>query len=122
MAAISALLLMMAFASSYLRSLPVTSSALYLGVGILLGPIGFGVVSLDLEASAPVFERIAEVAVIIALFIGGLKLRLRISDPAWRAAFVLAGPVMILTIAGLAAFAHFALGLPASAALLLGAV
>lgn len=119
---VSALLLLMALASSYLRNLPITTAALYLMVGVLIGPLGAGFVSLDLVASAYLLERVAEIAVIVALFVGGLKLRLRPSDPAWRAAIVLAGPTMIITIAGIALVAHFALGLPVHAALLLGAI
>ena len=122
MAVASGVLLLMALASSYLRNLPITSSALYLAIGVLLGPLGVAVVSLDLLETALYLERIAEVAVIIALFIGGLKLRLQWRDPAWRAAAILAGPVMVLTIAGIAGFAHYVLGVPSAAALLLGAV
>lgn len=118
----SGVLLLMALASSYVRDLPVTTSALYLALGFVIGPLGFGVVSLDVIAGARYLERITEVAVIVALFVGGLKLRLSWRDPAWYAAFALAGPVMILTIAGIATVAHFALGLPIAASLLLGAV
>ncbi len=119
---VSGLLLMMALASSYLRDLPITSAALYLVVGLIIGPLGVGIVSLDLVASAYLLERVSEIAVIVALFVGGLKLRLRPSDPAWRAAVILAGPTMILTIAGIALIAHLALALPVHAALLLGAI
>lgn len=118
----SGLLLVMALASSYLRNLPVTTSALYLALGVALSPLGLGVVSLDVFDTAVYVERLAEMAVIVALFIGGLKLRLRWRDPAWRAALWLAGPVMVLTIGGIAAFAHFVLGLTPAASLLLGAV
>jgi NhaP-type Na+/H+ or K+/H+ antiporter len=118
----SGVLLLMALASSYVRDLPVTTSALYLTLGFVLGPLGFGVISLDLIDGAVYVERITEVAVIVALFVGGLKLRLRWRDPAWYAAFALAGPVMILTIAGIAAVAHLAFGLSIAASLLLGAV
>ena len=118
----SGVLLMMALASSYVRNLPITTSALYLALGIAIGPAGFAIISLDMLDAALYVERIAEVAVIVALFVGGLKLRLRWNDPAWRAAVVLAGPVMVLTIAGIAVFAHFLMGLPTGAALLLGAI
>ncbi|MEJ7599482.1 MAG: cation:proton antiporter [Kofleriaceae bacterium] len=99
-----------------------TTSAVYLGLGLAIGPTGLAVASLDLVASAPVIERITEIAVIVALFVGGLKLRLHWRNPAWYAAFVLAGPVMLLSIAGIAAIAHILLGLSGPAALLLGAV
>ncbi len=122
MAFVSGLLLLMALVSSYVRDLPITTSALYLIVGVVIGPLGVDVVSLDLVDNAFLLERITEVAIVIALFVGGLKLRLRPSDPAWRAAVVLAGPVMVLTVAGITAVAHLALGLPFAGALLLGAM
>ena len=46
----SGALLLMAFASSYVRDLPVTTSALYLGLGLVIGPLGFDVISLDVIA------------------------------------------------------------------------
>lgn len=122
MAIASGVLLLMALASSYLRNLPITTSSLYLAIGLVLGPLGIGLVTLDIVSAAAVVERIAEIAVIVALFVGGLKLRLPWRAPAWRAAIMLAGPVMILTIAGIAAVAHVLLGVPVAAALLLGAV
>lgn len=121
-ALISGVLLLMALASSYVRHLPVTTSAVYLAVGLTLGPMGFELVSLDVLESSDYVERVTEVAVIVALFVGGLKLRLTWRDPAWYAAFALAGPVMVLTIAGIAAVAHLGLGLPIAASLLLGAI
>ena len=122
MSLISGVLLVMALASSSLRNLPISTSALYLGIGIAMGPAGVGVAQLDLVTSAHIIERVAEVAVIVALFVGGLRLRLRLRDPAWRAAWLLAGPVMLLSIAGIACVVHFAFGMSVSAALLVGAV
>jgi NhaP-type Na+/H+ or K+/H+ antiporter len=118
----SGLLLVMALASSYLRNLPITTSALYLGFGLAIGPAGFDLVALDLLAVAPYAERITELAVVVALFVGGLKLRLPVRHPAWYAAYALAGPVMVLSILGIAAVAHLGLGLPLGPSLVLGAV
>ncbi len=122
MALISGVLLLMALASSYVRDLPITTSAVYLALGVALGPLGAGLLALDVLAAAVYVERITEVAVIVALFVGGLKLRLPWRAPAWRAAFMLAGPVMIATVLGITAVAHLALGLAPGPALLLGAV
>ena len=36
------LLLLMALASAYLHRLPVSTSAIYLGVGLAIGPLGVG--------------------------------------------------------------------------------
>jgi NhaP-type Na+/H+ or K+/H+ antiporter len=60
--------------------------------------------------------------VIVSLFVEGLKLRLPVRDPAWRAAFRLAGPVMLASILGVALVARVGLGLDTAVALLLGAV
>jgi sodium/hydrogen antiporter len=122
MALISGALLLMALASSTLRNLPLSSSALYLCFGIAIGPACFGLARLDLVRSAAVVERVAELAVVVALFVGGLRLRLRLLDRAWTAAWLLAGPVMLLSIGGVAAFVHLAFGLPLPAAVLVGAV
>ena len=116
------LLLMMALSSAHLRRLPVSTSAIYLAIGAALGPLGFAILHIDIAASVGWFERLAEIAVIVSLFVGGLRLRLPILDPAWRAAYILAGPVMLLCIAGVALFAHFFLGLAPPLALLIGAI
>lgn len=122
MALVSAVLLTVALTSAYIRHMPVTTSALYLALGLSIGPAGFGLIGVDFVGNATAFEHMTEIAVIVSLFVGGLKLRLPFSDPAWRAAFVLAGPVMLATIGGIAAFAHYLVGLPWPAAFLLGAV
>jgi NhaP-type Na+/H+ or K+/H+ antiporter len=62
------------------------------------------------------------VAVITSLFIGGLRLQAPLRSPPWRAAVLLAGPVMLISILGVAATGHLLLGLPVPAALLLGAI
>lgn len=118
----SGVLLLMALASAYVKALPITTSVLYLALGVALGPIGLGVVKLDLVGASEAVEHITTFGVVIALFVGGLRLRLSLRDPAWRAAFVLAGPVMVLTIAGIAAAAHLMLGIPLGVAVLLGAI
>ncbi len=114
------LFLMMALSSAYLPRLPVTSSGIYLALGWAIGRIGLG--SIDFLTQKTVFEHLTEIAVILSLFVGGLKLRLPLSDPAWFASFRLAGPVMVGSIAGLAAFVHYGFGWTWGTALLLGSV
>jgi sodium/hydrogen antiporter len=116
------LLLVMALAATLLRQLPISTSLIYLACGLAIGPAWLGWLRIDLVAQAGWFERLTEVAVIVSLFMGGLKLRLPLSDAAWRAAFVLAGPVMLASIVAVAVFARHPLGLPWHLALLLGAV
>lgn len=122
MTAIGALLLFMALTSAQVRRLPVSTSAIYLLVGLVVGPLGFDLLRLDIEAQRHWLETLTQVAVIVSLFVGGLKLRLPLRHASWAVAVRLAGPVMLLSIAGAALAAHFVLGMPAFLALLVGAV
>jgi sodium/hydrogen antiporter len=122
MAAVGGLLLLVALSSAYLRRLPVSTAVLYMLLGIAVGPLGFGLLRVDLRESAPWLERLTELAVIVSLFVGGLKLRLNWRNPAWTAAYLLMGPVMLACILGVALLARFFLGLDIASALLLGAL
>ncbi|HEY0657455.1 MAG TPA: sodium:proton antiporter [Pyrinomonadaceae bacterium] len=122
MALSGTLLLFMALSSAYIRRLPITTSSIYLAIGLAVSPIGFNLIRIDVVESKVLFEHLTEIAVIISLFVGGLKLRLPFKDPAWTAAFRLAAPVMLASIVGVAAFAHYAFGFEWAIAILLGAM
>jgi len=122
MALFGGLLLAMALSSALLRRLPVSTAAIYLLIGCVLGPWGLDLVRLDLTHGNAMFERVTEGAVILSLFIGGLRLRLPWTDSTWNAAVRLAGPVMLASIAGVAAVGYFVLHLSPAIALLLGAM
>jgi NhaP-type Na+/H+ or K+/H+ antiporter len=122
MAVLGALLLVLALASSYLRWLPVTTSAVCLGFGLAIGPWGLGLINLDIHEAAPWLERLTEVAVLFSLFSTGVKLRLPFHRKAWRSAYLLAGPVMLATIFGSCLAAHYLLGLQWDLSLLLAAM
>ena len=122
MALLGGLLLLMALSSAYLRNLPISTSAIYLALGLAIGPLGFGWLEIDLRNEVAWFERLTEVSVIVALFVGGLKLRLPLRDPGWIAARRLGGPIMLVTIIGVAVCAKLLLGMDTGTALLIGAV
>jgi sodium/hydrogen antiporter len=122
MAASGALLLTMALSSALIRRLPISTAAIYLGVGCAIGPWGFDLLRIELTASAPWIERLTEIAVILSLFVGGLRLRLPLGDLAWRAAYRLASVVMVASIAGVAVCAWLLLGFNPALAILLGAI
>jgi NhaP-type Na+/H+ or K+/H+ antiporter len=115
------LLLLMALSSAWIRRLPISTAMICLGVGALLGPWGFDLIGIDPLGSAEVVLRLTELGVVFSLFASGLKLRLPVRDPAWRAAYWLAGPVMLACIAGVALAAWGLLGVAPWFALLLGA-
>jgi NhaP-type Na+/H+ or K+/H+ antiporter len=121
-AVLGAVLLTLALTSSYLRWMPVTTSAVCLLLGIGIGPSGLDLLKLSLENASLWMEHLTEVAVLFSLFVCGLKLRLPLRDKRWRIAFGLAGPVMVVTIAGVCLLLHFALQLPWGPSLLIGAI
>jgi NhaP-type Na+/H+ or K+/H+ antiporter len=119
---VGVLLVVMALSAALLKRLPLTTSILYLAVGLLLGPFVSGMVRLDPVERSALLERFTEVAVIVSLFTAGLKLRLPFSDPGWRLPLRLSLLSMTITV-GLETLAGvFGLGLPVGAAVLLGAV
>jgi sodium/hydrogen antiporter len=122
MALIGAVLLCMALSSAYIKQLPITSGGVYLALGLALSPAWLDWVRIDFVAWSEPFERLTEVAVLVSLFVTGLKLRLPLSDAAWAAAYRLAAPVMVASIAGVAIVVHFGLGLDWPVSFLLGAV
>jgi sodium/hydrogen antiporter len=122
MALAGGLLLFMALSSAWIRNLPISTSAIYLVLGVAIGPLGLDWLRIDLREEVRWFERLTEFAVIVALFVGGLKLRLPLRDPAWVAVRRLGGPVMLVSIAGVAVSAMLLLGLNPATALLIGAV
>jgi NhaP-type Na+/H+ or K+/H+ antiporter len=116
------LLLFMGLSSVQWRRLPVSTSLFYLGLGIVIGPSVLGWIHFDVRRAAPWFEHATEIAVLISLFAGGLKLRLPLRHAAWRPALRLAGPVMLASIAGVALAAVYGLGMEPAHGLLLGAL
>jgi NhaP-type Na+/H+ or K+/H+ antiporter len=121
-AVLGAVLLTLALTSSYLRWMPVTTSAVCLLLGIGIGPSGLDLLKLPLQEASLWMEHLTEVAVLFSLFVCGLKLRLPLRDKRWRIAFGLAGPVMVVTIAGVCLLLHWALLLPWGPSLLIGAM
>lgn len=122
MAVLGSLLLILTLASTYLRWLPVTTSTLYLAFGLAIGPLGLEIWQVDFREIAGWLERLTEVAVLISLFIGGMKLRLKFRHPAWFGAYLLAGPVMLASILGVALVCHYGLQLDLGVSLLIGAL
>jgi NhaP-type Na+/H+ or K+/H+ antiporter len=121
-AVLGAVLLTLAMTSSYLRWMPVTTSAVCLALGVAIGPAGLGWLRLDIKDAAQWMEHLTEVAVLFSLFVCGLKLRLPLKDRRWRIAFGLAGPVMLLSIVGVSLLLHFGFELSWGLSLLIGAI
>jgi NhaP-type Na+/H+ or K+/H+ antiporter len=119
---VGALLVVMALSVTWVKRLPLTSSLLYLAVGVALGPFALGLIRLDPLSHPHLLERLTEVAVIISLFTAGLKLRMPVTDPVWRLPFRLAFLSMAVTVGLIAAVGVWLLNLPVGVAVLLGAI
>ena len=78
------LLIGMTLGGSYLARLPLSAAMLYLGVGVAIGPSGWGLLKLDAMQNVALLERLMEVAVLISLFTAGMKLELPLADRRWR--------------------------------------
>jgi NhaP-type Na+/H+ or K+/H+ antiporter len=118
---VGVLLIGMALGGTLVKRLPLTTSLLYLLVGIALGPWG-GMIRLDPVRSSALLERLTEFAVIVSLFTAGLKLRSPLADGRWHLPVRLASVSMLVTVALIAAAGVLLLGLPLGVAVLLGAV
>ena len=121
-ALLGALLIFVVAITSRVKRLPLTETIIYLIVGALVGPLGWGLLTIDPHAHSQLLERLAEIAVIVSLFTTGLKLRLPLRDGRWRIPLRLAFISMTFTVGLIAFAAMWLLGLPPGAAILLGAI
>jgi NhaP-type Na+/H+ or K+/H+ antiporter len=116
------LLLLTSLAAPALQKLPVSTAMLYLGAGVAVGPLGLAWLEVDMVADAEWLETLAEVAVLVSLFVTGLKIDTRVSRAKWGIALRLASLTMVLTVAAYTLLGHWLLGMPWGLALLLGAI
>jgi len=116
------LLVVIALTSSMLKRLPLTTTMLYLGIGALLGPLGFGVASIHPVNQSELLMRAAELVVIVSLFTAGLKLRAPFRGGKWNVPVRLAFISMTLTVGMVTLLGVYGFDLPIGAAVLLGAV
>ncbi len=119
---IGGLLLARGLTYSILKESPVTSAIIYLAVGLLVGPTVLNLFHFNPLKESALLEVLTEVAVLISLFSAGIKMPVPFRFARWRAPILLATVSMTITVALVAAFAHYLLGLPLGAGVLLGAV
>jgi len=119
---VGGLLLFMGLTSSILKRSPVTSAIIYLAVGLLVGPTFLNLFHFNPLKESALLEVLTEIAVLISLFAAGVKMPVPFSFARWRAPILLATVSMALTVAMIAAFSYYVLGLPVGAGVLLGAI
>ena len=119
---VGVLLVVMALSSTLLSRLPLSTSMLYLAVGVAMGPALFDLAAPELFADSVLVERLTEIAVLVSLFTSGLKLSPGLLDRRWRLPLRLAFGSMAVTVALVALAGWAVLGLSPGAAILLGAI
>lgn len=119
---IGALLIMMGLRLPIRQRLRLTPSLVYLMVGIALGPTVFGAFHFNPLEQAHWLEIFAEVAVLLSLFIAGMKMPVPFRWQQWRAPMRLAFISMTISVALTALFGYYLLALPLGGAILLGAI
>ena len=119
---VGTLLIAKTLVGSFLSRLPLSAAMVYLGVGVAIGPLGFGLIRLDALNDVVLLERLTEIAVLISLFTSGLKLELPLKDKRWRIPLQLASVSMVVTVGAITAVGVFLMGLSLGASVLLGAI
>lgn len=112
----------MALMSTVLKRLPLTTSLLYLLVGVVLGPHVFALIDLNPRTHSVVLEHLTELVVVISLFTAGLKMRTPFHDRRWLPPIQLATLTMLASIGIVTFIGTTFLGMPLALALLLGAI
>ena len=121
-AVVGTLLIVMALGDSMLARLPLSTSMLYLAVGVVISPLGLEWTGFLFEANSTGLEILAEIVVLLSLFTSGLKMSAGFSDGRWRLPLRLAVVSMLVTVLLVALLGHVWLGLSMGAAVLLGGI
>lgn len=119
---VGALLLIMGLTSTVLKRSPVTAAMIYLVVGLLVGPSVLNVFHFNPLKESALLETLTEITVLLSLFSAGVKMPAPFTLVRWRTPIMLATVSVALTVAMVAAYALYVLGLPLGAAVLLGAI
>lgn len=115
-------MLCIGFLAPSMRRVPLTPAIVYLAVGVILGPTLLSVFHFNPLRQSELLELLTELAVLVALFAAGIKMPAPVSWKRWRTPFLLAFLSMAVTVALIAAFGYWFLGLPLGLAVLLGAI
>ena len=124
LAAVGITVLIGVAAMSHQHERTFSASVFYVALGGI-GAVGLSVLDvppLDPEGDHVLLERLAELALIVAVFSAGLTIERQVQRRSWVSIALLLVLVMPLTILAIALFGMWAMGLSFGAALLLGAV
>ena len=110
----------MGLAHPLVQRLPITTTMIYLLIGIGFGPWWQDVIRVDPILHAPWLHHASEISLIVSLFTVGMKFRLPLRDARLRPALCLASVSMVITVGLVTLAGVWLLHLPLGAAVLLG--
>lgn len=116
------IVLLMGLGTVFFERLPISMPMVYLAIGVLLGPLGWGVLTVDPFRHVGLLHHLAEATVVVSLFTVGLKLRISFDNRQWLPPLILAFVSMALTVGLLTLVGINWLHLPLGAAVLLAAI
>ena len=116
------LLVVMALSGSVLSRMPISTAMLYLGAGVVAGPLVLGLAAPTWGDRARTLEHLTEVIVLLSLFTAGLKMSVGLHDRRWFPPLRLALLSMVVTVLLVTAVGVWLLGLPLGVAVLLGGI
>ena len=119
LALIAAVIVISALLSGWVDRTGVPQVAVFLGMGVLIGPIGLGL--LDATVNSPVLRVVATLSLVLVLFTDAVSLDLKEVRAHRLLAALVLGPGTILTTILVAAAAWYLLGLSWPLAAILGA-
>ena len=119
---IGCLMLARGLMATSIARLPFTSGIVYLGVGLVLGPVVLNIFSFNPIEQSHLLETLTEIAVLVSLFSAGVKMPVPITRQRWMPAIRLAWLSMSLSVGLIALFSWYVLHLPLGAGILLGAI
>jgi sodium/hydrogen antiporter len=117
---IAAVLILSALASPLVERAPLSFPMIFLGLGVLLGPLGAGLLRPD--AHDKTLETVAVFNLALVLFLDAARMRLDQGARAWVIPVLVLGPGTFLTIALISGGAALLLGTGVVGSLLLGAI
>lgn len=116
------LLVFMALSATLLKRLPLSTSIVYLLVGVALSPLWLDALRPSLSDHVTLIEHATEIVVLVSLFTSGLKLSAPVADRRWTLPLRLASVSMVVTVAAVALVGWGLMGMSLGAAVLLGAI
>ncbi|MBF2016767.1 MAG: sodium:proton antiporter [Rivularia sp. T60_A2020_040] len=121
---IGLLLLFVTLGSGLIARSPFSYAIIYLIVGIIIGPYGFGLFQLRRDGmfNTELLKRLTEFVVIVSVYGCGLKIARPLRLAAWDITIRLIAILMPISIFAIAAVGKFFLGMDWSGAILLGAI